>query len=75
MGTCQGEEKTSTNNENIVYKNTISISRSYVALRLKTDKVLKEASTYPNYNTWNNEMIELINNWKKAVNRCQNWLS
>jgi len=56
--------------EDMVYQNTISISRTYVALRLKTDKVLKEASTYPDYNTWNDEMSELINNWKNLEEKA-----
>lgn len=58
-----GREKISTS-EDAVYKNTINISRSYVALRAKTDKLLMNASEYPDYNTWNIEMTKLINDWK-----------
>ncbi len=58
-----GKEKANTN-EDTVYRNTISITRAYVALRLKTDKILIEAAKYPDYNTWSNEMTALIKNWE-----------
>jgi len=59
-----GDKKKNSGEEDIVYKNTISISRSYVALRLKTDKILKEASSYKDYDSWNKEMTKLIKNWE-----------
>jgi len=59
-----GDKEKNSGEEDIVYKNTISISRSYVALRLKTDKILKEASNYKDYDSWNKEMTELLDNWE-----------
>ncbi len=60
----RGEENISFENESLVYQNTINISRAYIALRVKTDKLLTEASTYPDYDTWNAEMTKLLSNWK-----------
>lgn len=65
-----GDKKDNTTKENIVYQNTISISRAYVALRLKTDKVLTQASTYPDHSTWDAEVTELVNNWKNLEEKA-----
>ena len=35
----RGEENISFENESLVYQNTINISRAYIALRVKTDKL------------------------------------
>lgn len=67
-----GREKVNTNKEDVVYQNTISISRSYVVLRLKTDNILEEASKYSDYKTWNNEMTELIKNWENLETEASN---
>jgi len=65
-----GGKKKNNVNDDVVYQNTISISRTYVALRLKTDKLLNEASKYPDYNTWDKEMTELINNWENLETKA-----
>ncbi len=51
-------------NEQIVYKNTINISRAYIALRIKTEKVLIKALEYGDYSSWNKDMNHLLDNWK-----------
>lgn len=51
-------------NQDVVYQDTINISRSYAALRLKTDKLLMNAKNYKDYNSWNKDMTKLIDNWK-----------
>ena len=50
--------------EQMVLQDTMKISRNYTALRLKTDKILVKASEYPDYETWKNDMIKLIDRWK-----------
>ena len=55
----------------IMFKNTINISRSYVALRVKTDKILRGAKNYKNYDSWNKDMTELIANWKKLEEKAE----
>ncbi|MBT7706740.1 hypothetical protein HN747_04810 [archaeon] len=65
----KGKKKDNTS-EDIVYQNTISISRTYAALRVKTDKLLGEASQYPDYNTWDKEMTELLANWKNLESKA-----
>lgn len=65
-----GNKKDNTLDEDMVYRNTISISRTYIALRLKTDKVLTQAKTYSDYNSWNNEMNELLYNWKNLETKA-----
>ena len=67
-----GGEKKVNMSEDEVYQNTISISRAYVALRLKTDKILTKASDYSDYNTWNNEMNKLIKSWKNLEEKVDN---
>ena len=58
--------------EDEVYQNTISVSRAYVALRLKTDKILTTASDYSDYNTWNDEMSRLIKSWENLEEKADN---
>jgi len=67
--TIGGKEK-NTINKDVVYQNTISVSRTYVALRVKTDKLLTKASEYPDYDTWNKDMTKLINNWQNFATKA-----
>jgi hypothetical protein len=66
-----GDKEKASTGEDVVYQNTINISRTYVALRIKTDKILKEASTYPDYDTWDREMTELIDNWENLEEKAE----
>lgn len=56
--------------DGIFIENTISISRSYIALRLKTDDLLINAVEYSDYETWNTEMTELIENWQNLEEKA-----
>ncbi|MDD3475040.1 MAG: hypothetical protein PHP08_04065 [Candidatus Dojkabacteria bacterium] len=49
--------------EQIVYEDTLTISREYLALRYKTDNVLVNAKDYESYNAWNEEMNSIIQQW------------
>jgi len=53
-----------------VYQNTINISRDYVSLRLKTNKILEDASSYPDYDTWDKGMNKLIDDWKSLETKA-----
>ena len=54
-----------------VYQNTIDISRNYVALRVKTDKILTNALEYSNYDDWNNDMKKLIGDWEDLETKAK----
>lgn len=49
--------------EQIVYENTLSISKEYLALRYNTDNVLVNAKEYESYDNWNEEVNSLIQQW------------
>lgn len=53
----------SNNTEQRVYKDTLTISKEYLALRYKTDNVLTNAEEYESYDTWNEEMNSIIEQW------------
>jgi len=59
-----GSKKDFKTDEQLVYRNTIDISRAYAVLRLKTNKILTTASDYSDYNTWNDEITKLIKSWE-----------
>ena len=56
----RGNNKT----EQIVYEDTLTISKEYLALRYKTDNVLTNAKDYESYDAWNEEMDSIIEQWK-----------
>ena len=47
-----------------LYSNTIDISREYIDLRLKTDDILLNTSSYSSYELWNKDILKIIDNWK-----------
>ncbi len=49
--------------DQVVYTNTISLSKEYLRLRYVTDNVLVNAEQYKDYDTWNNEMTNIIKGW------------
>lgn len=49
----------------IVLKKTVEISKEYLALRYRTDEVLTNAEEYTDYETWNEEVTDIIEEWKK----------
>ncbi|MDY0096948.1 MAG: hypothetical protein RBS01_01185 [Candidatus Dojkabacteria bacterium] len=56
----RGNDKT----EQIVYEDTLSISKEYLALRYKTDNVLVNAKDYESYDDWNTEVESIIQEWE-----------
>lgn len=52
-------------NEQVFLENTLDVSRDYVMLRLRTENILVNARDYSDYSNWDNEMNELISDWKK----------
>jgi len=64
-----GNEKSKVS-EQVVYRDTINISRTYLNLRVKTSKVLSEASKYSDYSAWNKDMSSLIEGWKELESRA-----
>lgn len=56
----RGNDKT----EQIVYEDTLTISKEYLALRYKTDNVLTNAKDYETYDAWNEEMNSVIQAWE-----------
>ena len=50
--------------EQQVYSETITISKKYVSLRYQTDNLLVNAKNYPDYESWNKEMISVIKAWE-----------
>jgi hypothetical protein len=49
--------------DQIVYEDTLTISKEYLALRYKTDNVLVNAKDYQSYDDWNEEMVSIIQEW------------
>lgn len=47
-----------------VLAKTVNISREYTSLRLRTDDVLLTAASYPNHETWNNDITKVISGWE-----------
>ncbi len=59
------QENTDQTEEQIVLGQTLEISRQYLALRYQTDNVLINAKYFSSYDTWNQEMTRIINDWNK----------
>jgi hypothetical protein len=51
--------------EDIVFEKTVDISKEYMALRYRTDEVLANAESYTDYETWNEEVSNIVEDWKK----------
>lgn len=64
--------QTSNNENQIVLEKTLKISKEYVALRHQTDNVLLKAKEFADYDAWNKEMLNIIQQWeilgKEAMN-------
>jgi hypothetical protein len=58
-------QETDQSQEQMVLEKTVTISKEYVALRYRTDHVLIDARTFVDYQTWNNEMEDIIRGWEK----------
>lgn len=54
--------------DQVVYKDTLSISKEYTLLRYRTENVLEKAREYQNYDKWNEEMTAVIEGWEKLEN-------
>jgi len=50
--------------EQVVLGKTLSLSREYVALRYRTNKVLVDAKSFGSYDAWNAEMLNVIKAWE-----------
>ena len=50
--------------DQVVYEDTISISKEYTVLRYRSQNVLEKAKEYGSYDEWNNELSALIESWK-----------
>ncbi len=55
--------KTSTLDQ-VVYKKTLSVSKEYTLLRYRTENILEKAKEYGDYDKWNTEMTNIIDEWK-----------
>ena len=51
--------------EDIVFEKTVEISKEYLTLRYRTDNVLTNAEEYADYETWNTEVTNIVEDWKK----------
>ncbi|MFH1047375.1 MAG: hypothetical protein V1738_03660 [Patescibacteria group bacterium] len=54
--------------EQTTLEQTLKLSNEYAFLRYRTDNVLVNAKDYSGYDTWNNEMTDIIQQWKKLEN-------
>ena len=50
--------------DQIVYEDTLNISKEYMVLRYKTDNVLVNAKDYESYDDWNEEVNAIIHSWE-----------
>ncbi|HRX44105.1 MAG TPA: hypothetical protein P5059_02555 [Candidatus Dojkabacteria bacterium] len=57
----RGNDKT----EQIVYEDTIKISKQYLGLRYKTDNVLVNAKEYESYDAWDTDVLSIIQEWEE----------
>lgn len=57
--------------EQVVLKQTYTLSKEYLALRLQTDHVLINAENYPDYASWSAEMTKIIDAWKGLATESQ----
>lgn len=51
--------------DQVVYEDTLSVTKEYLLLRYKTDDVLANAEKFKDYDTWNKEMTSIIKSWKE----------
>ncbi len=65
------DKKQSQIQEEAVLEQTLTISKEYLYLRLQTDNVLVNAENYPDYEAWNAEMTEIINDWENLAKKSQ----
>lgn len=57
----RGNDKT----EQIVYEDTLNISKQYLGLRYKTDNVLVNAKEYESYDAWDTDVLSIIKEWEE----------
>lgn len=50
--------------DQIVYEDTMIVTKKYLSLRYKTENVLANAKGYADYDEWNNEMSSIIKEWE-----------
>ena len=55
----RGNDKT----EQIVYEDTLKISKQYLGLRYKTENVLVNAKDYESYDAWDTDVLSIIQEW------------
>ncbi len=51
--------------EQIVYEDTLKISKEYLGLRYKTENVLVNAKDYESYDAWNTDVLSIIQEWEE----------
>ena len=51
--------------EQIVYEDTVTISKEYLGLRYKTENVLVNAKDYESYEAWSTEVESIIQEWEE----------
>ena len=61
----RGNDKT----EQIVYEDTLKISKEYLRLRYKTENVLVNAKDYESYDAWNTDVELIIQAWENLGNK------
>jgi len=54
--------------DQIVYEDTLSISKEYASLSYRTDNVLINAKDYKEHDAWNKELSSVIGSWKTLEN-------
>lgn len=57
----RGNDKT----EQIVYEDTLNISKQYLGLRYKTENVLVNAKEYESYDAWDTDVLSIIKEWEE----------
>jgi len=63
-GCGQEQEISQEQQTQTVLEETYNISKEYAALRYRTDHVLIDAKSFENYETWNEEMSDVIKKWE-----------
>ncbi|HNR53162.1 MAG TPA: hypothetical protein PKI16_01650 [Candidatus Dojkabacteria bacterium] len=56
--------------DQIVYEDTLTISKEYLVLRYKTDNVLVNAKDYESYDDWNEEIASIIQEWETLESKA-----
>ncbi len=54
--------------QQVVLEQTLALSRQYFDLSSRTDKVLSSPKSYGSYETWNEKMTSVINDWNRFEN-------